>query len=163
MIGGLARFDGKPVVVIGQHRGRSTRERVAHNFGMANPEGYRKAIPPRSPCRTLWTTPHDLYRHARGAQRVDAEERGQAAAIAESLAVFSRLKTPIIATVIGEGGSGRALAIGVGDRVNMLSNSIYSVISPEGCASILWKTAEKASDASNALKLGADDLATRWG
>ena len=158
VIGGLARFDGKPVVVIGQHRGRSTRERVAHNFGMANPEGYRKAIR-LARLAERFGLPLMTFIDTQGAYPgVDAEERGQAAAIAESLAVFSRLKTPIIATIIGEGGSGGALAIGVGDRVNMLSNSIYSVISPEGCASILWKTAEKASDASNALKLGADDL-----
>lgn len=158
ILGGLARFDGQPVMVIGQHRGRSTRERIAHNFGMASPEGYRKvmrlvAMAERFglPVLTFIDTP--------GAYPgVGAEERGQAEAIAKSIAVFSSLNTPIIATVIGEGGSGGALAIGVADKVNMLQNSIYSVISPEGCASILWKTAEKAPEASEALKLSATNL-----
>lgn len=158
ILGGLARFEGRPVMVIGQHRGRSTRERIHHNFGMASPEGYRKVIRLVQmaerfdlPVLTFIDTP--------GAYPgVGAEERGQAEAIAKSIAVFSSLNTPIIATVIGEGGSGGALAIGVADKVNMLANSIYSVISPEGCASILWKTAEKAADASEALKLSADNL-----
>ncbi|MDO4897443.1 MAG: acetyl-CoA carboxylase carboxyltransferase subunit alpha [Moraxella sp.] len=158
ILGGLARFNGKPVMVIGQHRGRSTRERIAHNFGMASPEGYRKVIRLVQmaerfglPVLTFIDTP--------GAYPgVGAEERGQAEAIAKSIAVFSSLGTPIIATVIGEGGSGGALAIGVADKVNMLQNSIYSVISPEGCASILWKTAEKAPEASEALKLSASNL-----
>lgn len=158
ILGGLARFDGKPVMVIGQHRGRSTRERITHNFGMASPEGYRKVIRLVQmaerfglPVLTFIDTP--------GAYPgVGAEERGQAEAIAKAIAVFSSLNTPIIATVIGEGGSGGALAIGVADKVNMLQNSIYSVISPEGCASILWKTAEKAPDASEALKLSAHNL-----
>ena len=158
ILGGLARFDGKPVMVVGQHRGRSTRERIAHNFGMASPEGYRKVMRLVQmaerfglPVLTFIDTP--------GAYPgVGAEERGQAEAIAKSIAVFSSLNTPIIATVIGEGGSGGALAIGVADKVNMLQNSIYSVISPEGCASILWKTAEKAADASEALKLSATNL-----
>ena len=158
ILGGLARFNGKSVMVIGQHRGRSTRERIAHNFGMASPEGYRKVIRLVQmaerfglPVLTFIDTP--------GAYPgVGAEERGQAEAIAKSIAVFSSLNTPIIATVIGEGGSGGALAIGVADKVNMLKNSIYSVISPEGCASILWKTAEKAPEASEALKLSADNL-----
>nr|WP_066801052.1 acetyl-CoA carboxylase carboxyltransferase subunit alpha [Moraxella oblonga] len=158
ILGGLARFDGKPVMVIGQHRGRNTRERITHNFGMASPEGYRKVIRLVQmaerfglPVLTFIDTP--------GAYPgVGAEERGQAEAIAKSIAVFSSLNTPIIATVIGEGGSGGALAIGVADKVNMLQNSIYSVISPEGCASILWKTADKAPEASEALKLSADNL-----
>lgn len=158
IVGGLARFEDKPVMVIGQHRGRSTRERIAHNFGMASPEGYRKVIRLAQmaerfglPVLTFIDTP--------GAYPgVGAEERGQAEAIAKSIAVFSSLKTPIIATVIGEGGSGGALAIGVANKVNMLQNSIYSVISPEGCASILWKTAEKAPEASEALKLNAHNL-----
>lgn len=158
ILGGLARFDGNPVMAIGQHRGRSTRERITHNFGMASPEGYRKVIRLVQmaerfglPVLTFIDTP--------GAYPgVGAEERGQAEAIAKSIAVFSSLNTPIIATVIGEGGSGGALAIGVADKVNMLQNSIYSVISPEGCASILWKTAEKAPDASEALKLSASNL-----
>lgn len=158
IIGGLARLDGRPVMLIGQHRGRSTRERIAHNFGMANPEGYRKVIR-LVKLAERFNIPVLTFIDTQGAYPgVGAEERGQAQAIAESIAVFSSLKTPIIATIIGEGGSGGALAIGVGDRVNMLQNSIYSVISPEGCASILWKTAEKASDASDALKLNADNL-----
>lgn len=158
ILGGLARFEGKPVMLIGQHRGRSTRERIEHNFGMANPEGYRKVIR-LVKMAERFHLPVLTFIDTQGAYPgVGAEERGQAQAIAESLAVFSALKTPIIATIIGEGGSGGALAIGVADRVNMLENSIYSVISPEGCASILWKTAEKAPQASEALKLSADNL-----
>lgn len=158
IIGGLARFNGQPVLVVGQHRGRSTRERIAHNFGMANPEGYRKIIR-LVQLAERFGLPVFTFIDTQGAYPgIGAEERGQAEAIAKSIAVFSSLKTPIIATVIGEGGSGGALAIGVADRVNMLENSIYSVISPEGCASILWKTAEKASDASEALKLNATNL-----
>lgn len=158
VIGGLARFNGEPVLLIGQHRGRSTRERIAHNFGMAYPEGYRKAIR-LVKLAERFKLPVMSFIDTQGAYPgVGAEERGQAQAIAESIATFSSLKTPIIVTIIGEGGSGGALAIGVGDKVNMLKNSIYSVISPEGCASILWKTAEKAPEASEALKLNADNL-----
>lgn len=158
VIGGLARLDGKPVMLIGQHRGRSTRERIAHNFGMANPEGYRKAVR-LAKMAERFGLPVLTFIDTQGAYPgVEAEERGQAIAIAESIAVFSSLKTPIIVTIIGEGGSGGALAIGMGDKINMLQNSIYSVISPEGCASILWKTAEKAPDASHALKLDASSL-----
>lgn len=158
ILGGLARFDGEPVLVVGQHRGKSTKERIAHNFGMANPEGYRKIIR-LVKLAERFNLPVLTFIDTQGAYPgVGAEERGQAQAIAESIAVFSSLNTPIIATVIGEGGSGGALAIGVADKVNMLKNSIYSVISPEGCASILWKTAEKAPDASEALKLNADNL-----
>ncbi|WP_434352603.1 acetyl-CoA carboxylase carboxyltransferase subunit alpha [Psychrobacter sp. HD31] len=158
IVGGLARLNGESVMLIGQHRGRSTRERIEHNFGMANPEGYRKSIR-LAKMAERFNLPVLTFIDTQGAYPgVGAEERGQAQAIAESIAVFSALKVPVIATVIGEGGSGGALAIGVADRVNMLSNSIYSVISPEGCASILWKTAEKASDASEALKLNASNL-----
>lgn len=158
IIGGLARLDGSPVMVIGQHRGRSTRERIAHNFGMANPEGYRKVIR-LVQMAERFGLPVLTFIDTQGAYPgVGAEERGQAEAIAKSIAVFSSLKTPIVATIIGEGGSGGALAIGVADKVNMLENSIYSVISPEGCASILWKTAEKAANASEALKLNAINL-----
>ncbi|HAM61388.1 MAG: acetyl-CoA carboxylase carboxyltransferase subunit alpha [Psychrobacter sp.] len=158
ILGGLARFNGQPVMVIGQHRGRSTRERIAHNFGMANPEGYRKMIR-LAKMAERFNIPLMSFVDTQGAYPgIGAEERGQAQAIAESIAVFTSLKAPIIVTIIGEGGSGGALAIGVGDRVNMLQNSIYSVISPEGCASILWKTAEKAQDASEALKLNAVNL-----
>ena len=158
MVGGLARFEGQPVMVVGQHRGRTTRERLQHNFGMANPEGYRKSQ------RLLdlaerFNLPVLTFIDTMGAYPgVGAEERGQAEAIATSLAQLSRLKVPVIATVLGEGGSGGALGIGVADRVIMLSHSIYSVISPEGCASILWKTAEKAEQASEALALTADKL-----
>ena len=141
ILGGLARFDGQPVMVIGQHRGRSTRERIAHNFGMANPEGYRKVIR-LVKMAERFNIPVMTFVDTQGAYPgIGAEERGQAQAIAESIAVFSSLKVPIIVTIIGEGGSGGALAIGVGDKVNMLQNSIYSVISPEGCASILLITA----------------------
>lgn len=158
ILGGLARFNGEPVLVVGQHRGRSTRERIAHNFGMANPEGYRKIIR-LVQLAERFGLPVFTFIDTQGAYPgVGAEERGQAEAIAKSIAVFSSLKTPVIATVIGEGGSGGALAIGVADKVNMLENSIYSVISPEGCASILWKTVEKAPDASEALKLNANNL-----
>lgn len=158
ILGGLAKFGDKPVMLIGQHRGRSTRERIEHNFGMANPEGYRKVIR-LVKMAERFQLPVLTFIDTQGAYPgVGAEERGQAQAIAESLAVFSGLQVPVIATVIGEGGSGGALAIGLADKVNMLENSIYSVISPEGCASILWKTAEKAPQASEALKLSADNL-----
>ncbi|WP_445116432.1 acetyl-CoA carboxylase carboxyltransferase subunit alpha [Acinetobacter sp. WZC-1] len=158
MVGGLARFEGQPVMVIGQHRGRSTREKLQHNFGMSNPEGYRKSQ------RLLhmaerFGLPVFTFIDTMGAYPgVGAEERGQAQAIAASLAQLSSLRVPVVATVLGEGGSGGALGIGVADRVIMLSHSIYSVISPEGCASILWKTAEKAEQASEALALTADKL-----
>ena len=158
MVGGLARFNGQAVMVVGQHRGRSTREKLQHNFGMSNPEGYRKSQ------RLLdmaerFNLPVFTFIDTMGAYPgVGAEERGQAEAIATSLAQLSRLRVPVIATVLGEGGSGGALGIGVADRVIMLSHSIYSVISPEGCASILWKTAEKAEQASEALALTADKL-----
>ena len=158
ILGGLANFEGMPVMLIGQHRGRSTRERLEYNFGMANPEGYRKVVR-LVKMAERFKLPVLTFIDTQGAYPgVGAEERGQAQAIAESIAVFSALNVPVIATVIGEGGSGGALAIGVADRVNMLENSIYSVISPEGCASILWKTAEKAPQASEALKLSADNL-----
>lgn len=158
ILGGLARFFDVPVMVIGQHRGGSTKERIHHNFGMAHPEGYRKVIR-LVQMAERFGLPVFTFIDTQGAYPgVGAEERGQAEAIAKSIAVFSSLQTPIIATVIGEGGSGGALAIGVADRVNMLKNSIYSVISPEGCASILWKTAEKAATAADALKLNANNL-----
>lgn len=158
ILGGLAKFNNQPVMLIGQHRGRSTRERIEHNFGMANPEGYRKVVRLVTMAERFGL-PVFTFIDTQGAYPgVGAEERGQAQAIAQSIATFSALRVPVIATVIGEGGSGGALAIGVADRVNMLENSIYSVISPEGCASILWKTAEKAPQASEALKLSADNL-----
>ena len=151
IVGGIARLDDRPVMVIGQQKGRDTKEKLHRNFGMPRPEGYRKALRLmemaerfKLPVLTFIDTP--------GAYPgIGAEERGQSEAIARNLFVMARLRTPVICTVIGEGGSGGALAIGVGDRSLMLQYSTYSVISPEGCASILWKSAEKASDAAEAL------------
>ncbi|GAA4497007.1 acetyl-CoA carboxylase carboxyl transferase subunit alpha [Pseudaeromonas paramecii] len=158
IVGGVARFDDEPVMVIGQQKGRDTQEKIKRNFGMPRPEGYRKALRLmemaerfKMPIITFIDTP--------GAYPgVGAEERGQSEAIARNLKVMSGLKVPVICTVIGEGGSGGALAIGVGDRVNMLQYSTYSVISPEGCASILWKSADKASLAAEAMGITAQRL-----
>lgn len=158
IVGGLARFQGEPVMVIGHQKGRDVRERSKRNFGMPNPEGYRKALRLmemaerfKLPIFTFIDTP--------GAYPgIQAEERGQSEAIAKNLAVMSRLKVPIICTVIGEGGSGGALAIGVGDALVMLQYSVYSVISPEGCAAILWKTPEKSAAAAEAMGLTAARL-----
>ncbi|TWI55500.1 acetyl-CoA carboxylase carboxyl transferase subunit alpha [Pseudomonas duriflava] len=158
IVGGIARLDDQPVMVIGHQKGREVREKVRRNFGMPRPEGYRKA------CRLMemaerFRMPILTFIDTPGAYPgIDAEERGQSEAIAWNLRVMSRLKTPIIATVIGEGGSGGALAIGVCDQLNMLQHSTYSVISPEGCASILWKTAEKAPDAAEAMGITAERL-----
>jgi acetyl-CoA carboxylase carboxyl transferase subunit alpha len=158
IVGGLARLEGTPVMVIGQQKGRDTKEKLQRNFGMPRPEGYRKALRLMQmaerfglPVLTFIDTP--------GAYPgIGAEERGQSEAIARNLLVMSRLRTPVICTVIGEGGSGGALAIGVGDLTLMLQYSTYSVISPEGCASILWKSAEKASDAAEALGITSTRL-----
>ena len=158
IVGGLASFRGRGIVVIGQQKGRDTKAKVFRNFGMARPEGYRKALRLmkmaerfRLPVFTFIDTP--------GAYPgVGAEERGQSEAIATNLKYMSRLPVPIICTVIGEGGSGGALAIGVGDRVNILQYSTYSVISPEGCASILWNDAALAKDAASALGITSDRL-----
>lgn len=158
IVGGPAKFRGRSVMFIGQQKGRDTKAKVFRNFGMSRPEGYRKAMRLmnmaarfRLPLVTFIDTP--------GAYPgVGAEERGQSEAIARNLATMSQLPTPIVCTVIGEGGSGGALAIGVGDRVNMLQYSTYSVISPEGCASILWKDAAKAEDAATALGITSDRL-----
>lgn len=158
IIGGTARLNGMPVMVIGHQKGRTTKEKVKRNFGMPRPEGYRKALRLMEmaerfnmPIVTLIDTP--------GAYPgVGAEERGQSEAIARNLKVMAGLKVPVVCTVIGEGGSGGALAIGVGDTVNMLQYSTYSVISPEGCASILWKSAEKASLAAEAMGITSDRL-----
>jgi len=158
MIAGFARYHGRPVVVIGQQKGRDTKQRVALNFGQAKPEGYRKALRVMQlaakfgrPILTFIDTP--------GAYPgIDAEERGQAEAIARNLREMARLPVPVIVTITGEGGSGGALAIAVGDRVNMMENSVYSVISPEGCASILWRDSAKAEVAAEALKITARDL-----
>jgi len=158
IVGGVARLNGEPVMVIGHQKGREVREKVRRNFGMPRPEGYRKA------CRLMemaerFSLPIVTFIDTPGAYPgIDAEERGQSEAIAWNLRVMSRLKTPIIATVIGEGGSGGALAIGVCDQLNMLQYATYSVISPEGCASILWRTAEKASEAAEAMGITAERL-----
>ena len=158
IVGGLARLDGISVMVIGHQKGRDTRERTLRNFGMPRPEGYRKAMRLMR-LAERFNLPIITFVDTPGAYPgVGAEERSQAGAIAESLKCMSELKVPIISTVIGEGGSGGALAIGVGDRVNMLQYSTYSVISPEGCASILWKSADKASLAAEAINITADRL-----
>ncbi|MCC7517474.1 MAG: acetyl-CoA carboxylase carboxyltransferase subunit alpha [Pseudomonadales bacterium] len=158
IVGGVARLEGRPVVVIGQEKGRTVQEKVARNFGMPKPEGYRKALRLmelaerfRLPVLTLIDTP--------GAYPgIDSEERGISEAIAQNLAVMSRLRTPIICTVIGEGSSGGALGIGVGDQINMLQYATYFVISPEGCANIIWKTAEKAPLAAEAMGVTSKTL-----
>lgn len=158
IVGGIARLEGKPVMIVGQQKGRDTKEKIRRNFGMPRPEGYRKALRLmqlaerfKMPILTFIDTP--------GAYPgIDAEERGQSEAIARNLFVMAQLKTPIICTVIGEGGSGGALAIGVGDRIAMLQYSTYSVISPEGCSSILWKSAENASDAAEAMGITSQRL-----
>jgi acetyl-CoA carboxylase carboxyl transferase subunit alpha len=158
IIGGFARFDGKPVMIIGHQKGRTTKENMARNFGMPRPEGYRKALRLMELAERM-EKPILTFVDTMGAYPgIGAEERGQAEAIAVNLEVMSRLRVPIISTVVGEGGSGGALAIGVGNRVLMMQNSIYSVISPEGCASILFRDATKASKAADALKLTAKDL-----
>ncbi|GAA5219145.1 acetyl-CoA carboxylase carboxyl transferase subunit alpha [Corallincola platygyrae] len=155
---GTARLDGQPVVVIGHQKGRETKEKVRRNFGMPKPEGYRKALRLMEQAERF-NMPIITFIDTPGAYPgVGAEERGQSEAIARNLKVMAGLKVPIICTVIGEGGSGGALAIGVGDRVNMLQNSTYSVISPEGCASILWKSAEKAPLAADAMGITAERL-----
>ncbi len=158
IVGGLARFNGEPVMVIGHQKGRDTKEKIYRNFGMPRPEGYRKALRLMRlaekfglPIFTFIDTP--------GAYPgIGAEERGQSEAIARNLYVMAELRTPVICTIVGEGGSGGALAIGVGDRTLILQYSTYSVISPEGCASILWKSADKASVAAETLGITADRL-----
>jgi acetyl-CoA carboxylase carboxyl transferase subunit alpha len=158
IVSGLARFDGEPVVVVGHQKGRDTAEKLRRNFGMPRPEGYRKAIRImkvgaqfRRPIISFIDTP--------GAYPgIDAEQRGQAEAIANNLIEMAGLPVPIIVVVTGEGGSGGALALGIGDRILMLEHAIYSVISPEGCAAILWKDQARAEDAAQALRLTATDL-----
>ncbi len=160
IVGGLARFNGQPVMVIGHQKGRDTKEKIYRNFGMPRPEGYRKALRLMKlaekfgiPVMTFVDTP--------GAYPgIDAEERGQSEAIGRNLYVMAELKVPVIVTIIGEGGSGGALAIAVGDTVQMLQYSTYSVISPEGCASILWKSAEKALEAAETMGITAHRLKT---
>ena len=158
IIGGTARLDGKPCMVIGHQKGRETQEKIKRNFGMPRPEGYRKALRLMSMAERFHMPIFTFIDTPGAYPGVGAEERGQAEAIAKNLKVMSALKTPIVCTVIGEGGSGGALAIGVGDRVNMLSYSTYSVISPEGCASILWKSAEKAPLAAEAMNITAKKI-----
>ncbi|EAQ31030.1 acetyl-CoA carboxylase carboxyl transferase subunit alpha [Idiomarina baltica] len=156
IIGGVARLDGRPVMVIGQQKGRETKDKIRRNFGMPKPEGYRKALRLMETAERF-NLPIITFIDTPGAYPgIGAEERGQSEAIARNLKVMARLTVPIVCTVIGEGGSGGALAIGVGDRVNMLQYSTYSVISPEGCASILWKSASKAPLAAEAMGVTAD-------
>lgn len=158
IVGGLARLDGRSVMVIGHQKGRTVKDKVARNFGMPAPEGYRKALRLMQMAERF-NLPIITFIDTPGAYPgIGAEERGQSEAIARNLREMSTLKVPVICTVIGEGGSGGALAIGVGDKVNMLQYSTYSVISPEGCASILWKSAEKASTAAEVMGLTATRL-----
>jgi acetyl-CoA carboxylase carboxyl transferase subunit alpha len=158
IVGGLAKIDGQSVMIIGHQKGRDTKEKIKRNFGMPKPEGYRKALRLMEMAERF-SLPIITFIDTPGAYPgVGAEERGQSEAIARNLKVMSGLKVPIICTVIGEGGSGGALAIGVGDRVNMLQYSTYSVISPEGCASILWKSAEKAPQAAEAMGVSAGQI-----
>ncbi len=158
IVGGLARIDGRPVVVIGHQKGRSTKEKIQRNFGMPRPEGYRKALRLMKMAERFKLPLLTFIDTAGAWPGIDAEERGQSEAIARNLMEMAELKVPVICTVIGEGGSGGALAIGVGDRTVMLEYSTYSVISPEGCASILWKDAGKAKDAAEQLGLTASRL-----
>ncbi len=158
IVGGLARIDGIPVMVIGHQKGRDTKEKLKRNFGMPRPEGYRKALRLMQMAEKF-QLPIFTFIDSPGAYPgIGAEERGQSEAIARNLFVMADLKTPIISTVIGEGGSGGALAIGVGDRLLMLQYSTYSVISPEGCASILWKSADQASVAAEAMGISSDQI-----
>ncbi len=158
IVGGLGRFRGRSVMVIGQEKGNDTESRVKHNFGMAKPEGYRKAQRLMHMADRFHLPIITLVDTAGAFPGVSAEERGQAEAIAKSIETCLRVKVPIVSAVIGEGGSGGAIAIAAADRVLMLEHSIYSVISPEGCASILWRSAANAADAAAALRLTAQDL-----
>src|ERR1700726_4842813 len=158
IVAGLARFHGRPVAVVGHQKGRDTKQRLVRNFGQPKPEGYRKALRVME-LAAKYQRPIFTFIDTQGAYPgLDAEERGQAEAIALNLREMARLPVPIIVTVTGEGGSGGALAIAVGDRVNILENSFYSVISPEGCAAIMWRDASKAETAAVALKITANDL-----
>jgi acetyl-CoA carboxylase carboxyl transferase subunit alpha len=158
LVGGLGRFNGRSVVVMGQEKGHDTETRIRHNFGMARPEGYRKAIRLMDMASQFQLPVISLVDTAGAYPGVDAEARGQAEAIAQSIDSCLRLRTPMISLVIGEGGSGGAIAIATADKVYMMEHSIYSVISPEGCASILWRSAQQSEEAATALKLTAQDL-----
>lgn len=158
IVAGFARFHGRPVLIVGHQKGRDTKQRVARNFGQAKPEGYRKALRLMK-LAAKFGRPIFTFVDTPGAYPgLDAEERGQAEAIARNLQTMARLPVPIIVTITGEGGSGGALAIAVGDHVSMLENSVYSVISPEGCASILWRDPAKAELAAESLRITAKDL-----
>ena len=160
MVGGVAYLDGKPVTVIAIEKGHTTKERMARSFGAPNPEGYRKALRLMRQAEKF-KRPVICFIDTSGARcGIGAEERGQGQAIAENLMEMMTLNTPVISVLVGEGGSGGALALAVADRVWMLENAVYSVISPEGCASILWKDAEKAAEAAENLKLTAKDALT---
>jgi acetyl-CoA carboxylase carboxyl transferase subunit alpha len=158
ILGGLAEFRGRSVVVIGHEKGSDTASRVAHNFGMARPEGYRKAVRLMDLANRFGLPVITLVDTAGAYPGIDAEERGQAEAIARSIECCLRLEVPLIAVIVGEGGSGGAVALASGNKVIMMEHSIYSVISPEGCASILWHSSENAQAAASALKLTAQDL-----
>jgi acetyl-CoA carboxylase carboxyl transferase subunit alpha len=158
LVCGFARFDGRPVAVLGHQKGRDTKQKIRRNFGMPKPEGYRKALRVMQ-LAAKFKRPIIAFIDTPGAYPgIDAEERGQAEAIAYNLREMARLPVPILVTVTGEGGSGGALAIAIGDRVNMLEHSVYSVISPEGCASILWRDAGRAEEAATAMRITAKDL-----
>jgi len=158
LIGGIGRLEGQPVMIVGHQKGRDTKERVRRNYGMARPEGYRKALRLMGMAEKFHLPVISLIDTPGAYPGMGAEERGQSEAIARNLLAMSGLKTPIIGVVIGEGGSGGALAIGVADRLLMLQYGVYSVISPEGCASILWKSPEKAEAAAEALGITAERL-----
>ena len=160
IVGGVARLDGKPITGIGIEKGRNTKERMQHSFGSPNPEGYRKALRLMKQAEKFHRPVLCLVDTSGAYCGIGAEERGQGQAIAENLMEMMTLKTPAISIVIGEGGSGGALALSVSDRVWMMENAIYSVISPEGCASILWKDSAKAADAAANLQLTAQDSLT---
>jgi acetyl-CoA carboxylase carboxyl transferase subunit alpha len=158
IVAGFAKFHSQPVLVLGHQKGRDTKQRLARNFGQAKPEGYRKALRLMN-LAAKFSRPIFAFIDTPGAYPgIDAEERGQAEAIARNLREMARLPVPVVVTITGEGGSGGALGIAVGDRVNILENAIYSVISPEGCASILWRDAGKAEIAAQALRITASDL-----
>ncbi len=160
IVGGVGRFHGKPVMLIGQQKGRDTESRIKHNFGMPKPEGYRKAQRLMHMAERFNLPIISFVDTAGAYPGIDAEERGQAEAIAKSIEVCLKVKTPFITIVVGEGGSGGAIAIAAADHVIMLEHSVYSVISPEGCASILWRSATKAQDAAEALRLTSSELHT---